>query len=192
MATTLLFWVMDKLACMMQYRGYRDIQPEIPLKINKKLYGLVTAQYDDPRTSETKQINCIVVKGKDTFSKKDAMVYIQASTEKLHTIVLAQTMGPYTTAFMAENEAVTTYEHIKYDDIVSMKPGHVLVPIYTLMSEKDVVQLEKKNGGRAKFPKLIHPADAMVRYLGMQVGDVYTVTEKDSIHDKSYRLVVAC
>jgi DNA-directed RNA polymerase subunit H (RpoH/RPB5) len=183
---------MELLTVLMNGRGYSQIQPITTIDFNKKSYGFVTAVYDDPRSSIRRKIACIIVAIGDTFSKKDAMLYIESLTDKVHTIVLAHTLGVYTAVYLTDNISVTTYEHLKYDDICCMKLTHSLVPIYKLMNEMEVKQLERLYGPREKFPKLVSPTDAMVRYLGMQVGDVFSVTEKNCNHDVGYRLVVSC
>lgn len=79
-------------------------------------------------------------------------------------------------------------EVLTYRDISIPLLQHHLVPRYEVVSQEDVLKLEKHYGNlRFKFPKMVAKVGPVAKYLNLQQGQVVRIFEGTSL---SYRFVV--
>jgi len=174
-------------------RGYVHITGPVKTKINKLHVLELQAEYVNPRSEAREIIKCVLVpfhalKLSSSVGKSDVCSYCDGPPDALlHYIFITDSISFQAVVYL--NSLLSYWEVMSYDDTACAKNAHYHVPTYTVLTEMELQQVERRFGDRKKFNKMVARVDAMARFLDFRVGDVVRVKKANGV--ENYRLLIA-
>lgn len=139
----------------------------------------MSAEYNNPRKlgdgdeAVPEKITCMWFPCNMSVGIKDIQQCCCNVSISCHYILIADSISFHAVAFLVKLPVY--FEILSYDDTMYVKTDHVYVPKYTLLTEQETKQIEKKFGPRTSFNRMICKADAIARYMDFREGDVVSV-----------------
>lgn len=140
-----------------------------------------------------KKIKCCWIETKEQATKvgkKQILELISKIAPCSHLMIVTSAMSVQAVAVLKQLNIY--FEVLGINDIISARINHSLVPKYRLLSEFEILDLEKRFGGRNTFNKMIAGTDYVARYMDFRPGDVLETTYVDDYGETlvGYRLVM--
>lgn len=175
---------LDTVHKMFRRRNYIDITE--PSKVQLGLLNVicVKANYKNPRDGKTEQIHCLWIpfnhiKLNSAVGKNEISQYCSHLSDLDHVILIADAVSFQAVDYMKQSSFY--WEILSYHDTSCDKMEHRLVPLYKILSETEIKNIEKKYGSRDKFPKMVVGLDAIARFMDFRLGDVVEIRKRSSI-----------
>ena len=178
--------VRKNVQLMFIYRKYTNINTQ-QITICKQKFILICGEYDNTRdnihTSKKKEyVRCLLFpfnrkKIKSAIGKTDMInivKYITSADKTLtyHLLFIVDDMSFQCRSYM--NNLPYIWEKFTFKSLSFNIMNHIDVPKYQLMTEEEVINLEKKiSTKRTDFPELIFNVDPVGKYINARLQDVW-------------------
>jgi DNA-directed RNA polymerase subunit H (RpoH/RPB5) len=170
-------------------RGYKDITKEQDITVNKEQLSIVTARYINIRNKQQEEVCCVYHKNQNKCITK---TIIKCLTGKLkaytHFILVSYSVSCHILRHFRQLQCY--FEHLTYSDITNTIFNHIYVPVYRLLSQQEVKEVENTYGKKEMYPKMIARLDAIGKYMDFRQGDVLEIKKRYQPNFIMYRLVV--
>jgi DNA-directed RNA polymerase subunit H (RpoH/RPB5) len=166
---------------MFRHRGYTGLSQPLKTKLQKLNVLQMNAEYNNPWTNETEVIYCLWipfnhVKLNSTIGKNEVLQFCKNLKTTDHVIFIADAVSFQAIDYM--NNGDFYWEILSYDDTCCDKLAHSLVPTYRILKPEEIKILERKNGPRHTFPKMIARIDPIARFMDFRIGYVLEIKKR--------------
>ena len=176
-------------------RGYTTTATEKPTESSIYIHKQI-AEYCNPRTQKLEKVVCYWIpfstcRQSSAIGKSDVHKLLTETPNTTHMMIICDSISFQATSYLSTLPIY--WEALSYEDLACPKDHHRLVLIYSIMTKKDILEVEKIYGPRSGFNKMIAKADAMARYLDFREGDVVKVSKRFSTGGDiaTYRILVS-
>lgn len=182
--------ILAGIRTLLSSRGYTNIKTKALEDIPEMKFIHDSYYFTADKVNQEK-IHCIVQPDyQKTMNKQQALQciqYFKAHGETTHLVLITNNLTFQALELFLKSGL--DFESLKLQEVTFDKMGHHLVPVYTILEERQVLALEQQYcTSRHHFPRLSFD-DAICRYMGFRKGAVVEVKHKSVFRNITYRII---